>query len=124
MTQSNNILLDHSITHDDLNISISGKSLETPMNTNDLSSLTAKTERKTSINSIKNYINNKYDKIALSHLKQSILSEVHATINEKIISIPKTDEVTYLQIVIDTLMSELYFLREELREKITFLRSF
>ena len=94
------------------------------MNTNDLSSLTAKTERKTSINSIKNYINNKYDEIALSHLKQSILSEVHATINEKIISIPKTDEVTYLQIVIDTLMSELYFLREKLREKNNLIKIF
>ena len=94
------------------------------MNTNDLSSLTAKTKRKTSINSIENYINNKYDEIALSHLKQSILLEVHATINEKIISIPKTDEVTYLQNHIDSLMSELYFLREELREKTTLLRSF
>ena len=48
MTQSNNIQLDHSITHDDLNISISGKSLETPMNTYDLSSLTAKTKKKMS----------------------------------------------------------------------------
>ena len=87
------------------------------MNTNDWSSLTAKTKRKTSINSIENYINNKYDEIALSHLKQSILLEVHATINKKIISIPKADEVTYLQNHIDTLMSELYFLREELKEK-------
>ena len=43
--------------------------------------------------------------------------EVHATINKKIISIPKADEVTYLQNHIDTLMSELYFLREELKEK-------
>ena len=119
MTQSNNILLDHSITHDDLNISISRKSLETPMNTNDLSSLTAKTKRKTSINSIKNYINNKYDEIALSHLKQSILLEVHATINEKI-GIQQwdtTDEVAYFQNHIDTLISELYILREELKEK-------
>ena len=99
MAQSNNILLDHSITHDDLNISISRKSLETPRIQM----------------SIKNYINKKYDEIALS--QQSILSEVHATINEKIISTPKTDEVTYLQNHIDTLMSELYFLREELREK-------
>ena len=82
-----------------------------------MSSLTAKTKRKTSINSIENYINNKYDEIALSHLKQSILSEVHTTINEKIISIPKTNEVTYLQNHIDTLMSDLYFLREELKEK-------
>ena len=124
MMQSNNILLDHSINQDDLNISISRKSLETPMNTNDLSSLTAKTKRKTSINSIENYINNKHNEIVLSHLKQSILSEVHATINEKIISIPKTDEVTYLQNHIDSLMSELYILREELREKTTLFRPF
>ena len=67
------------------------------MNTNELSLLTAKTKRKTSINSIENYINNKYDEIALSHLKQSILSEVRITINDKNISIPKKDEVTYLQ---------------------------
>ena len=117
MTQSNNIQLDHSRTHDDLNISISRKSLETLMNTNDLSLLRAKTKRKTSINSIENYSNNKYEKIALSLLNQSILSEVHATINKKLISIPKTDVVTYLPNHIDTLMSELYFLREELKEK-------
>ena len=87
------------------------------MNTNDLSSLTDKTEKKTSINIIENYINSKYDEIALSHLKQSILSEVHNTINKKICSIPKTDEVSSLQNHFDTLMSELYFLREELKEK-------
>ena len=72
------------------------------MNINDLSLLTAKTKRKTSINSIKNYINNKYDEIASSHLKQSILSEVHTIVNEKLISMPKTDEVTYFQNHIDT----------------------
>ena len=110
MTHSNNVLLDHSITHDYLNIPISRKSLETPMKTNDLRSLVAKTKRKTSINSIENYINSEYDKIALPHLKQSILSEFHTTINEKVISIPKTDEVTCLQNHNDTLMSELYFL--------------
>ena len=58
------------------------------MNTNDLSLLTAKTKKKKLINSIENHINNKYDEIALSHLNQSILSEVHTAINEKIISIP------------------------------------
>ena len=58
------------------------------MNTNDLSLLTAKTKKKKLINSIENHINNKYHEIALSHLNQSILSEVHTAINEKIISIP------------------------------------
>ena len=122
MTQSNNIQLDHSITHDDLNISISRKSLEAPMNTNDLSSVTAKTKRKTSINSVENYINNKYDDIALSHLKQSILLEVHTTINKKTVSIPKADKVTYLQNYIGTLMPELSFLCEELKEKNNFIK--
>ena len=58
------------------------------MNTNDLSLLTAKTKKKKLINSIQNHINNKYHEIALSHLNQSILSEVHTAINEKSISIP------------------------------------
>ena len=109
MTQSNNILLDHSISYDNLNVSISRKSLETPMDINDLPLLTTKTKRKTSINSIENYINNKYDEIALPHLKQLILRVFHTTINEKIISITKTNEVTYLHNHINTLMSELYF---------------
>ena len=61
------------------------------------------------INSIENYINNKYDEI-------NIMSEVHTTINEKIISVPKIDEVTYLQNHNGTLMKELYFLREKLKE--------
>ena len=87
------------------------------MNTNDLSSLTAKTEKKTSINIIENYINSKYDEIALSHLKQSILFEVHNTINKEICSISKTDKVSSLQNHFDTLVSELYFLCEELKEK-------
>ena len=52
MTQSNNILLDDSITHDDLNISISKTSLEAPINTNDLSPLTAKIKRETSKDTI------------------------------------------------------------------------
>ena len=61
------------------------------------------------INSIENYINNKYDEM-------NIMSEVHTTINEKIISVPKIDEVTYLQNHNDTLMKELHFLREKLKE--------
>ena len=62
MTQSDNILLDHTITHDNLNISTSRKSLKTPMNTNELTSLTAKTKKKTSINSIES----KFKKLALT----------------------------------------------------------
>ena len=122
MMQSNNILLDQSINQDDLNISISRKSSETPMNTNDLSLLTAITKRKKLINCIKNYIN-KYDKIALSHLKQWLLWQVHTIINDKIITIPKTDKVTYLQNHIDTLMSYIFYVKNS-KKKTTLLRSF
>ena len=45
------------------------------------------------------------------------MPEVYATINQKIISIPKTDEVTYFKNRIDNLISELYFLHEELHKK-------
>ena len=121
--QSNNILLDHSINQDDLNISISRKSLETPTNTNDLSLLTAMTKRIKLINSIKNYINNKYDNIALSHLKQWLLWQVHTIIKDKIITIPKTDKVTYLQNHIDTLMSYIFYVKNS-KKKTTLLRSF
>ena len=55
-------------------------------------------------------------------MKLSILLEVYTTfsilkVHTKIISILKTDEAIYLQNHIDTLMSELYFLCEEWKEK-------
>ena len=59
------------------------------MNTKDLSSLTAKTRRKTSINSIENHINKNNDKIALSPLKQSILWKFILQLKRKLLASQK-----------------------------------
>ena len=121
MAQLKNILLDHSVTSEDLNISIARISPVTPKNMDDVTSLTTKTKKKSSINSInsiENYINKKYDEIALSKLKQSILSEVRNVVSTNISSnIPKIDTTIHLQKHIDSLTSEIFFLREELKEK-------
>ena len=84
MSQLKNILLDHSLSSIDLNVSIARASPETPKNTNDVAKLTTRTKRKSSINSInsiENYINKIYDEMALAQLKQSILSEVRDIVN-------------------------------------------
>lgn len=127
MSQLKNILLDHSLSSVDLNVSIARASPETPKNTNDVAKLTTRTKRKSSINSInsiENYINKKYDEMALAQLKQSILSEVRDIVNANISSNTPKTETTYLQKHIDTLMSEIYFLREELKEKNDLIKTF
>ena len=127
MSQLKNILLDHSLSSVDLNVSIARASPETPNNTYDVAKLTTRTKRKSSINSInsiENYINKKYDEMALAQLKQSILSEVRDIVNANISSNTPKTETTYLQKHIDTLMSEIYFLREELKEKNDLIKTF
>ena len=128
MAQLKNILLDHSVTSEDLNISIARISPVTPKNMDDVTSLTTKTKKKSSINSIdsiENYINKKYDEIALPQLKLSILSEVRNVVSTNISSnIPKIDPTIYLQKHIDSLTSEIFFLREELKEKTILLKLF
>ena len=100
----------------------------TPKNMDDVTSLTTKTKKKSSINSvnsIENCINKKYDEIALSQLKQPILSEVRNVVSANISSnIPRTDATIYLQKHIDSLTSEIFFLREELKEKNDLVKNF
>ena len=56
------------------------------MNNNDVSSITATKQKSplNSINSTENYINKKYDEIALHQLKQFILPELHTIVNNSI----------------------------------------
>ena len=128
MAQLKNILLDHSVTSEDFNISAARISPVTPKNMDDVTSLTTKTKKKSSINSInsiENYINKKYDEITLSQLKQSILSEVRNVVSTNISSnIPKIDTTIHLQKHIDSLTSEIFFLREELKEKNDLIKTF
>ena len=70
-----------------------------------------------------NYISKKYDELALSHLKQQMLSEIREIIKYETDNAPKND-ITYLEKHTDTWTSEVYFfLREELKEKNLLIKS-
>ena len=83
------------------------------------------------ITKIENYINKKYDQIALEHLKSQIVKEIkHEFTNNDINDLNNkgsqkdaSDVITELHAHIQTLESEVYFLREELKEKSFLLRS-
>ena len=53
----------------------------------------------------------------MSHLKKQILKEVEIVIKNNINNNAKIDIVSCLQSRINTLFSETYFLREEIKEK-------
>ena len=64
------------------------------------------------ISDIKDYINKKYDKLAMSSLKEELVQEVHLLIQKEENSI-----ISFLQNRNDHLLTELNFLREEVKEK-------
>ena len=122
-----NNILDNPLSNDELNSSIIRESqtpltirkpLETP------AQKTFPSRRKSSsITEIVNYIGKKYDELALSHLKQQMLSEIREIIKYETDNAPKND-ITYLEKHTDTWTSEVYFfLREELKEKNLLIKS-
>ena len=82
------------------------------------------------ITQIENYIK-KYDQIALEHLKSQIVKEIKHEftnnntndLNNKGSQKDASDVITEFHAHIQTLESEVYFLREELKEKSFLLRS-
>ena len=73
--------------------------------------------KNSSLENIENYIDEKYEEATMSHLKQQILKDVEIAIKTSIDNNKKNDIVSCLQSHIDTLLSEIYFLREEIKEK-------
>ena len=74
---------------------------------------------------IEEYINKKYDQIALEHLKFQIVKQIkHEFTNNDTNDLNNKDSQKYMSVVItelraciQTLESEVYFLREQLKEK-------
>ena len=75
--------------------------------------------KNSSLENIENYIDQKYDEAAVSHLKQQILKDVETAIKNSTNNNTKNDIVSCLRGHIDTHLGEIYFLREEIREKST-----
>ena len=69
-------------------------------------------ESESTISDIEDYINRKYDELAISSLKKELLQEVHLLIQKEEKSI-----ITFLENQNDHLLTEVDFLREEVKEK-------
>ena len=105
-----NILLDNVEYDEQINI-------ETPVVTRPSSNHPeTMINKNSSLEKIENYIGEKYDEAAMSHLKQQILKHVEVAIKNSINNNTKNDIVSCLQSHIDALLSEIYFLREEIKE--------
>ena len=88
---------------------------------------------KSHIAKIENYIDQKFDQAALKHLKFQILTEIKNDLDKNNTNIKKIeiqsprnsgyDLIRELRSHIQTLQSEVHFLREELKEKSALLRS-
>ena len=72
------------------------------------------------INNIKNYINEKYDQTAISHLKNQIIPEIKDIFKNQLTN---GSQVNDLQKHNAFLLNEVYFLREEVREKSYLIRT-
>ena len=82
-------------------------------------------ELNSTIENMEKFIKEKYNEIAISHLKNNILEDVRKEIKEsgKCTYQDKECLTTLLKQHIDFLISEVHFLREELREKNSFIKS-
>ena len=69
-------------------------------------------ESESTISDIEDYINRKYDELAISSLKKELLQEVHLLIQKEENSI-----ISFLQNKNDHLLTEVNFVREEVKEK-------
>ena len=82
---------------------------ETPVQTKEIE---RNKESESTISDIEDYINRKYDELAISSLKKELLQEVHLLIQKEENSI-----ISFLQNQNDHLLTEVNFLREEVKEK-------
>ena len=66
---------------------------------------------------IEKYIKDKYDEVALNHLRQKITKAVTTKPSKIPKTLPDHTKLSLMKSHIDSLESEIYFLREEIRQK-------
>ena len=134
----NNLLLDNIELPIDITLVNTPKESSTPSLLNNSPSESLRNTKtsssdKSHIAKIENYIDQKFDQAALKHLKLQILTEIkndldkdNTNIKKNGIQSPRNNEydlIRELRSHIQTLQSEVHFLREELKEKSVLLRS-
>ena len=129
----NNLLLDNIELAIDITLVSTPKEVSTPSLLNNSSSESLQITKtssfdKSHIAKIENYIDQKFHQAALKHLKFQILTEIKNDLDKGITNIKKSgiqntrnndyDLIRELRSHIQTLQSEVHFLREELKRKI------
>ena len=116
----NNILLDSITTPLDITLtSSSPKAIHSNENASD-NSASSKND-KLHIAKTEDYISKKYDEVALQHLKRELLKEINNEVSCKSVVNSNESLVISLKEHIESLQSEIYFLREEIRQKYNFI---
>ena len=116
----NNILLENITTPLDIILtSSSPKAIHSNENVSD-NSASSKND-KSHIAKIEDYISKKYDEVALQHLKRELLKEINNELSCKSVVNSNESLVISLKEHIESLQSEIYFLREEIRQKNNFI---
>ena len=111
----NNILLDSITTPLDITLtSSSPKAIHSNENASD-NSASSKND-KLHIAQTEDYISKKYDEVALQHLKRELLKEINNEVSCKSVVNSNESLVISLKEHIESLQSEIYFLREEIRQ--------
>ena len=75
-------------------------------------------ESESTISDIEDYMNKKFDKLAMSRLKKELLQEVHLSVKKEENSI-----IRFLKNQNDHLVTEVNFLCEEVKEKIMIIKN-
>ena len=134
----NNLLLDNIELPIDITLVSTPKEVSTPSllhnsPSENLRNTKTSSSDKSHIAKIENYIDQKFDQAALKYLKFQILTEIKNDLNKNNTNIKKNgiqspqnsnyDLIRELRSHIQTLQSEVHFLREELKEKSVLLRS-
>ena len=116
----NNILLDSITTPLDIILTSSSPKVIQP-NENDSDNSVSSKSDKSHIAKIEDYISKKHDEVALKHLKRELLKEINNEIPCKSAVNSNESLLISLEEHIESLQSEIYFLREEIRQKNNFI---
>ena len=112
----NNILLDSITTPLDIVLTSSSPKVIQPTENNIDNSVSSKSD-KLHTTKIEDYISKKFDEVALQHLKRELLKEINNEIPCKSAVNSNESLLISLKEHIESLQSEIYFLKEEIRQK-------
>ena len=115
MAYYDNVLLDNTNEKDHIKFSFTSTLENTPQKAK---------SNKTSLTGIENYIDEKYDKLTIDKLKDNIINDIKRSFVHNDASKPNDNLIDLYKEQIETLKGEIYFLREQVKEKDSWMKAF